>query len=202
MTHPLNRPFRVVVGVDGSEISESVIERALDAAHRHDSAEMHFIRVVDISPTVFHRGHQGQIDAAHSQLHTAVSEKLDDFGFGDQHGYRARVYATAGKAAEEILQLAADVEADLIVIGRHGHEGTKSKKFGTVPQQVIRDARCPVLVEQPPEYVAQEPACEACVAARRDSDGERWFCDAHSAEPRWKSTMVITSAFIPVHGVS
>lgn len=202
MTHPVNRPFRVVVGVDGSELSDAVIERALDAANRHDSAELHFIRVVDISPTLFHRGHQGQIDAAHGQLCALVSEKLGDFGFDQRDGYRARVHATAGKAAEEILQLAADVEADLIVIGRHGHAGKQRKKFGTVPQRVVQEARCPVLVEQPPEYAAQEPACEACVAARRDSDGERWFCATHSAEPRWKSTTVITSAFIPVHGVS
>jgi hypothetical protein len=45
------------------------------------------------------------------------------------------------------------------------------------------------VVDQSPDAVAQ---CADCVAARAESDGERWFCDAHAAPDR----ETIASAFV------
>jgi nucleotide-binding universal stress UspA family protein len=50
-----------------------------------------------------------------------------------------------GKAHFEILRAAADIGADLIVIGVHGRNVLDLKVFGSTTHQVVRQATCPVL---------------------------------------------------------
>jgi nucleotide-binding universal stress UspA family protein len=50
-----------------------------------------------------------------------------------------------GDAAEEILQVADDVGADLIVMGTHGRTGLGRLLMGSVAEAVLRRASCPVL---------------------------------------------------------
>ncbi len=50
-----------------------------------------------------------------------------------------------GKAHVEILRTAADVGADLIVIGVHGRNTLDLNLFGSTTHQVVRQATCPVL---------------------------------------------------------
>lgn len=199
MTNSATQPIRMVAGVDTSDAADAVIERAIDAAKRFDCDELHFLRVVP------KRG-DGDLDAAHEHLATLVAEKLTDFApvqpvAGDGE-LRVRVHVSRGDPAEEILELAEDLQAHLIVIGRHGESGHLRDRFGTVPSRVIRDASCTVLVEQPSEFVEQtSEICEVCARVRRDSDGEQWFCDKHLGDHEWKSSTVIASAFTALHGV-
>jgi nucleotide-binding universal stress UspA family protein len=50
-----------------------------------------------------------------------------------------------GKAHVEILRVAAEVRADLIVIGMHGRNAADLMLFGSTTNQVVRRASCPVL---------------------------------------------------------
>jgi len=50
-----------------------------------------------------------------------------------------------GKASARILQTAADIDADLIVIGVHGRPALDLRVFGSTANQVVRQAICPVL---------------------------------------------------------
>lgn len=51
-----------------------------------------------------------------------------------------------GEPAPTILQVAADLKADLIVMGTHGRRGLNRVAMGSVAEAVVRDARVPVLV--------------------------------------------------------
>jgi nucleotide-binding universal stress UspA family protein len=51
-----------------------------------------------------------------------------------------------GKAYREVLRTAADVDADLIVMGVHGRGALDLIVFGSTTHHVIREARCPVLI--------------------------------------------------------
>jgi nucleotide-binding universal stress UspA family protein len=62
------------------------------------------------------------------------------------------VHARIGKAADEILQLASEVGADLIFIGSHGMTGVERVLLGSVSERVVREAKCPVLVARPKTY--------------------------------------------------
>ncbi len=50
-----------------------------------------------------------------------------------------------GVPAEEIVSLAGELKADLIVIGTHGRTGLKRVLMGSVAEAVMRRAGCPVL---------------------------------------------------------
>ena len=50
-----------------------------------------------------------------------------------------------GDAAEEIEAAAAELKADLIVVGTHGRSGLKHLLLGSVAEHVVRHAPCPVL---------------------------------------------------------
>src|SRR5690606_35150464 len=94
-----------------------------------------------------------------------------------------------GAAADQIVQLAVDLDADLIVLGTHGRTGLKRLMLGSVAQKVLKTARCPVYVTRPKDHseVGEvpeiEPPCPDCVKARQDSNGAVMWCKRHS-EPR------------------
>jgi nucleotide-binding universal stress UspA family protein len=56
-----------------------------------------------------------------------------------------RTLAVAGRAHHEILRIAADESADLIVMGAQGRGGAALALFGSTTQQVVRGASCAVL---------------------------------------------------------
>ena len=56
-----------------------------------------------------------------------------------------------GNPATEILRLAADNSCDLIVIGTHGRAGLNHLLRGSVAEQVVRKANCPVVTIKLPE---------------------------------------------------
>ncbi|MBI4485859.1 MAG: universal stress protein [Acidobacteria bacterium] len=63
----------------------------------------------------------------------------------------ARVWCTpqervmSGKAYRVILQVAEEVDADVVVMGVHGKGALNRRLFGSTTHHVIREARCPVL---------------------------------------------------------
>ena len=70
-----------------------------------------------------------------------------------------------GDAAEEINKLAKSTGADLVVVGSHGASGWSQILLGSVAEQIVRGAPCPVLtvrIPQPPS--AREGATEESVA--------------------------------------
>jgi len=68
-----------------------------------------------------------------------------------------------GDATEMILQAAHEVQADLIVMGTHGRTGLRRLLMGSVAEQIVRRATCPVLTMTAP-FVAAELAPEATAA--------------------------------------
>jgi nucleotide-binding universal stress UspA family protein/quercetin dioxygenase-like cupin family protein len=55
-----------------------------------------------------------------------------------------------GEAAEEVLRLSQSLSCDLIVMGTHGKTGLGRFLTGSVAEEVLRKARCPVLVVKSP----------------------------------------------------
>ena len=54
------------------------------------------------------------------------------------------------RPAEEIVTLAGEIGADLIVLGSRGREGIRTALTGSVSDRVVRHAPCPVLVVRSP----------------------------------------------------
>jgi nucleotide-binding universal stress UspA family protein len=62
-----------------------------------------------------------------------------------------------GDPAAEILRVAQESKCDLIVMGAHGHTGLARLLMGSVAEEVMRWATCPVLIVKAPlrEYPAK-----------------------------------------------
>jgi nucleotide-binding universal stress UspA family protein len=56
-----------------------------------------------------------------------------------------------GDAAAEIVRLAEERKVDMIVISSHGRTGFGRLIFGSIAEEVVRHAPCPVLVVKSPE---------------------------------------------------
>ena len=53
---------------------------------------------------------------------------------------------------------------DLIVMGTHGRSWLKHRLFGSVAEEVVRRARCPVMVVKAPASAQDLPAAEPAQA--------------------------------------
>jgi nucleotide-binding universal stress UspA family protein len=177
MTYGRTRRYRIVVGVDLSEYSNIVIEHALDQAARHQSPELHFAHVME--------SRKANFDMVGEALSTAVYPALQVF---NQHGtdWRARLHVRRGKPDEQITMLAADILADMIVIGDFGLH-----RKG-MPKRVLEHAICPTLVVGMPKLL-DATQCGECSALREDSEGTRWFCDDHVVKHNAVSRMTTWS---------
>ena len=89
-----------------------------------------------------------QQTALQERARAALEAMLDD----DLRAAGARPFVlTSDRPASAILGYARDEQADLIVVGAHGYEGFIDLFLGSVAQQVVRGATCPVLtVRHPP----------------------------------------------------
>ena len=56
-----------------------------------------------------------------------------------------------GEPAEQILDTARETSCDLIVLGTHGRTGLDRLLMGSVAEQVVRKAPCPVLTVKAPQ---------------------------------------------------
>jgi nucleotide-binding universal stress UspA family protein len=95
-------------------------------------------------------------------------------------------HVRVGAPARAILQTAADLEADVVVVGTHQRRGLKKLVLGSVAAKVLQDAHCPVLVAIPKDHSGTErseqvePPCAACVEARREANDGTVWCERHS----------------------
>jgi nucleotide-binding universal stress UspA family protein len=70
-----------------------------------------------------------------------------------------------GFAATEIVRLAKELQADLIVLGTHGRSGLGRLLLGSVAEQVLRHAECPVLTVKSPQALAEATGGDPKLAA-------------------------------------
>ena len=78
-------------------------------------------------------------------------------------------YATevrVGRAADEIVAVAASLGADLLVIGSHGLTGLRKMFFGSTAERVLRQSEIPVLVTPSALYEVSGPLTMAAVVRR------------------------------------
>jgi nucleotide-binding universal stress UspA family protein len=83
-----------------------------------------------------------------------LREKLDKVQTPDPAIEVERRLVMVGDPVAEILGVAEDIACDLIVMGTHGRTGLRRALMGSVAEQVVRKASCPVLTVKMPVPVA------------------------------------------------
>ena len=66
------------------------------------------------------------------------------------HGVEVLAHLAEGLPYEEINERAADLDADLIVIGTHGRTGLGHLLLGSIAEKIVRNSRVPVCTVRSP----------------------------------------------------
>ena len=87
-----------------------------------------------------------------AQLDESAAHELPAFSGGEEFaGLDVEDLVAHGEPAAEIVRVARERGADLIVISSHGRTGWGRILFGSTAEAVVRHAHCPVLVVKPPQ---------------------------------------------------
>ena len=183
--------YVAVVGIDFSDMSNKALDQALEVTGLR-AGEVHAVYVDSEMPLdpLF----AGVIQAVTppEELLESVRKRAAERLAAVQalHGKsavkRVIVHVRRGSAADEIAQLAADLDADLVVVGSHGRRGVSRLVLGSVAERVSRLARCPVWIIRPKAHDASEripeiePTCRDCLKRRDETNGAELWCARHS----------------------
>jgi nucleotide-binding universal stress UspA family protein len=148
-------PTKILVAADGSEEADLALQTATDLA-KYTGSELHLVYVEAASyvpPTADwetlgtdylpNRLTNATMAAAKSQVDRQVQRVRG--GGGEIAGAHAR----EGFPDAEIVDLAEELGAGLLVMGSRGHGGVRRALVGSVSDSVVRHAHCPVLVVRP-----------------------------------------------------
>jgi nucleotide-binding universal stress UspA family protein len=144
-------PFKIkniLVPIDFSPLSKKALQYAAPFAQKHE-ARITLVHVVE--PVLYPENYLGAIppDAELVNINRAKEARkelatLRQSEIGST--MPAELFVHIGYPAEEIINIAGDEDADLIVIATHGHTGMKHVFLGSTTERVVRHAPCPVLV--------------------------------------------------------
>ena len=132
---------RVLVAVDGSPESGKTVPVAVDLAQRYAS------QVTVIHVREYERYEGSDVDlgppVTAEDLIERVLAMFRDAGV-DARGEIRRT--TSGRTPEQIVEVARQAQADLIIMGTRGMTEWKSLLLGGVANKVVHHAPCPVLL--------------------------------------------------------
>jgi nucleotide-binding universal stress UspA family protein len=136
----------IVVGTDGSNTAHRAVRRATELA-RLCSARLHVVtayRPTDMA--VIGPMGAGLTLPNDEPVPPDITTMLEALGkeiAGE--GVGVAVHAVAGRAADALLDTADAQQADAIVVGNRGVQGSR-QSLGSVPLNILQHARCIVIV--------------------------------------------------------
>lgn len=142
---------KILVPIDFSDYSKSSLKYAANFANKFN-AGITLIYVVEpvIYPPDFSMG-QIAIPSVNVEWDLKAKEELDKLGKQEiPESITVSTIIKTGKPFLEIIDTAAEVNIDLIIIATHGHSGVEHILFGSTAEKVVRKAPCPVLTLREP----------------------------------------------------
>jgi nucleotide-binding universal stress UspA family protein len=155
-------PTRILLATDGSEEAQLATRTAIDVSESTGSA-LHVLYVGEAANPYVEVEMAGdeavnprldaelkrQFEQQAREVLDAESERVRAAG-----GTVAQAHLRMGKADHEIVALAEEIGAGLIVMGSRGRGGIRRALVGSVSDSVVRHAHCPVLVVRPEKQQA------------------------------------------------
>jgi nucleotide-binding universal stress UspA family protein len=139
----------ILLAVDGSGQAKVATEAALEISNATDPG----LHVVFVMPT------ERQLYSHHfysQELKQSIRDRAEDDveaflaerrGWIEDHGGKVEdTHAAVGRPDAEIVKLAEELQAGLIVVGSRGLGGVRRALMGSVSDSVVRHAHSPVLV--------------------------------------------------------
>lgn len=138
----------IIAGCDLSKPSDQALERAIGIAQLHRAkvvlvhAQANDAPVAEVDNALL--AQLGEVSAAvRAEEAAQLAAKLAEI---EALGLSAQVISRIGPPDEVLASAAHDENADLIVVGTHGHTGVARFLLGSVANATVRRAPCDVLV--------------------------------------------------------
>jgi len=148
---------RILVPLDGSSTSERGLSEAIRLAHGHDT-RLVLLHVIDDFPTMREIASNEPIDESQARRQQEAEDLLRRSvrqAEASSVDAESTVRFAIESAPDTIIETAAKMSCDLIVIGTHGRSGIRRAVLGSVAERVSRSSPVPVMLV-PPE-IAGEP---------------------------------------------
>jgi nucleotide-binding universal stress UspA family protein len=135
---------RILVATDFADSSRQALELALRIAEKFGS-ELTLVHSWEAPNYSYAAGLYLPVDVIAPIERAAVARLEEAMAELKQRFPAAKSLLRAGVPWEEVLSAAAQIKADLIVMGTHGRRGLERALLGSVAEKVVRMARVPVL---------------------------------------------------------
>jgi nucleotide-binding universal stress UspA family protein len=172
---------RILVPLDGSPLAEEALPLAMTLARKHKSQLilLRAWRLFPLSPKEGPPGHIYYYYSHHCQeIELVICEEAKVYLHSQQaklqaQGFNVRIVLRDNVPTQAIVNAALTEDIDLIVMATHGRRGLARWLLGSIADEVVCQAPCPVLlVRQNKEYDSPRrgkliPTQEHEISARR-----------------------------------
>ena len=134
---------KILCANDGSERAFHALALAITIAKENDS-ELHMVSVeeIDYIPEFIEEVRE-EIGTAARRFHTVLQRAR---AMAERDHVKLHTHVLAGHPVRDIVELAADLKVDLLVIGSAGHSEIYERMLGSRADRLVHLAGCPVLV--------------------------------------------------------
>lgn len=178
------KPYVILAALALDETGESALREAARIADQRPGSELHLVHVVlEEAPSA---SAKELVSLEQRLAHAPAQIKQYVENVWSQVPRKVVAHLRAGVPSRSILQAAVDIDADIIVVGTHRRAGLKKLMLGSIAEQVLHHAHCPVLIALPKDYSGKtpsdsiQPPCPDCLRVRQATNGEQFWCERHS----------------------
>lgn len=142
---------KIVVAIDFSENSDYAFSYALQLAKDYN-AKLYIIHIINepIDMRGFYLPHI-TFDQLEMEIEDGAKKMMTKFCSEKVAGFdNFESVVETGIPCDEIVRIAKDLDASLIVLGTHGRTGLDHIIFGSTAERVVRTASTPVLTVRAP----------------------------------------------------
>ena len=134
---------RILCANDGSERAFRALSLAITMA-KQAGAELHMVSVeeIDYMPEFIEEVRE-ETGTAARRFHKALQRAR---AMAEESHVKLRTHVVAGHPVRDIVDLAAQLNVELLVIGAKGHSAIYERLIGSRADRIMQLAQCPVLV--------------------------------------------------------
>ena len=155
-TNSSGQAYSIVVGVDFSETGDYALWEAFALARQQTAVVIHAVYVAAGYGPLLELKLPGETTALNAQeMQSYLQEYVNERRRSQPEPIeelRIQTHLRVGIPDDEIVDLANELRADLLVVGTHERHGVKRFFTHTVTDAIVKHCPCPVLVVRPKAY--------------------------------------------------
>jgi nucleotide-binding universal stress UspA family protein len=141
--------MKILLAIDGSKFSQAAVQQLIAQAPPRE-VEVRLLHVIELWPVHIHnleRDFRQEKREEAEQLLARTAQQLRAAGFS------VTTVAKEGDPKVDVIDVAAEWHADLIMVGSHGRKGLNRFFLGSVSEAVARHSSCSVQIVRVPTEV-------------------------------------------------